>query len=346
MQHVQIADRGLGPDDPVFIVVETGTTANGDIATALAMIDAAKDAGADAIKFQIIGADHFMSDKSVSYDYEWAGGTKSENMYEMFKGLEFSLEEWKQIRDHCVRRDIIFYASIDYADGVDMGVELDLAAFKLSSWDVGNLPLIRHMARTRKPVQVDLGPTRLSDIEKTVDAIRGEGNDQIVLVHCSHAKEDAGINVRSVPYLEQVFGLPTGYSCDSRDVVPDITAVALGARLLEKRLTLDGSHPGHHHVKAVEPDEFKEWVATIRRAEAVLGKHAVVPSAEDLRQKELYFVSVVAGTEIPAGTRIERDMLACKRPGSGIAPDLIDVLVGRVAQRDIRQDELLSWDAV
>lgn len=346
MHHVDIANRRLGPNEPVFIVVETGTTANGDVATALRMVDAAKDAGADAIKFQIIGADHFMSDRTVSYNYEWAGGKATENMYEMFKSLEFSLEEWMQIRDHCAQRDLIFYASVDYAEGVDMGVELGLAAFKLSSWDAGNLPLIRHMARTGKPVQVDLGPTRLSDIEKVVETIRGEGNDQIVLVHCSHSTDDAGINVRSVPYLEQVFGVPAGYSCDSRDVVPDIAAVALGARLLEKRLTLDKTYPGHHHVKAVEPAEFKEWVETIRRAEAVLGELAVRPSPEDLRQKSLYFVSVVADTDIPAGSTIDHGMLACKRPGTGIAPELIDVLVGRVAQRDIRRNELLSWDAV
>src|SRR5207249_11793038 len=142
------------------------------------------------------------------------------------------------------------------------------------------------------------------------------------------------------PYLEQVFGCPVGYSCDSRDHVPDLTAVALGARLLEKRMTLDRTYEGHHHVKAIEPAEFAEWVQMVRRAEAVLGEYAMRPSAEDLRQKELYFVSVVADADIAAGETITREKLACKRPGTGIAPEQLDVIVGRKAQREIRRNEL------
>jgi N,N'-diacetyllegionaminate synthase len=346
VKHVEIGGRRVGPGEPAFIVVETGTTCNGDIDTALRMVDAAKDGGADAIKFQMIGADHFMSDRSVTYDYEWADGKASENMYEMFKGLEFSREDWARIRDYCAERDIVFYSSIDFIEGVDLGEELGMAAFKLSSWDAGNIPLIRRMARTGKPVQVDLGPTTLSDIETIVDVVRSEGNDQLVLVHCSHSLDDAGINVRTVPYLESVFGVPVGYSCDSRDSVPDIASVALGARLLEKRITLDRSYPGHHHVKALEPVEFAEWVQAVRRAETVLGDYAVNPSPEDLRQRELYFVSIVAEEQIPAGTRITREMLACKRPGTGIPPEYLDVIVGRTARRDLKPDELLSWEAV
>jgi sialic acid synthase SpsE len=187
---------------------------------------------------------------------------------------------------------------------------------------------------------------RLGDIEKAIDIIVAEGNDQIVLVHCSHSKTDDGINVRSVPYLESTFGYPTGYSCDSRDPVPDLAALALGARLLEKRVTLDRNYEGHHHIKALEPDEFAEWVGMVRRAESMLGEYAVLPSEEDLRQKELYFVSITADADIAAGERITIEKLACKRPGTGIAPEHLDLLVGRTARRDIRRNELLSWDAV
>jgi N-acetylneuraminate synthase/N,N'-diacetyllegionaminate synthase len=287
-----------------------------------------------------------MSDRSVTYEYEWAGGKTGVNMYEMFKGLEFTRDEWTRIRDYCSEREIVFYSSIDFVDGVALGEELGMAAFKLSSWDAGNVPLIRRMAQTGKPVQVDLGPTRLTDIERIVEVVRSEGNEQLVLVHCSHALEDSGINVRTVPYLQDVFGVPVGYSCDSRDSVPDLASVALGAHLLEKRITLDRSYPGHHHVKALEPGEFKTWVEDVRRAEEVLGRYAVVPSAEDLRQRELYFVSVVADEPIAAGTPISREMLACKRPGTGIAPEHLDLIVGRTARRDLQPDELVTWDAV
>jgi sialic acid synthase SpsE len=346
VKHVLLGDRAVGPGHPAFVVVETGTTCNGDLDTAIALIDAAKAGGADGVKFQLIGPEFFMSDTSVTYEYEWAGGKRSENMFDMFKGLKFEPSEWREIRDHCVASGLVFYATVDYIPGVELAESLDVAAYKLSSWDLGNLPLIREMARTGKPIQLDLGPARLGEIEKAIDAVVAEGNDQIVLIHCSHSTTDDGINVRSVPYLEKTFDLPAGYSCDSRDHVPDLAAVALGARLLEKRVTLDRSFEGHHHLKALEPAEFGEWVEMVRHCERVLGVDAVRPSPEDLRQKELYFVSVTADEDIPAGETITIDKLACKRPGTGIAPEFVELLVGRTAKRDIRRNELLSWDAV
>jgi N,N'-diacetyllegionaminate synthase len=116
--------------------------------------------------------------------------------------------------------------------------------------------------------------------------------------------------------------------------------------MIEKRLTLERDYPGHHHIKALEPREFKEYVTMIRRAETMLGDYAIRPSPEDLRQKDLYFVSVVAEADIPVGTKITREMLACKRPGTGIAPEFMDLLVGRVARRDIKRNELLTWEVV
>ncbi len=346
MEAIEIAGRRIGPDAPVFIAVETGVTCNGKLETALGVIDAAAEAGADAVKFMIINADAFMSDKSVTYEYEWAGGKGAENMYEMFKGLEFTPEEWMRIRDHCHARDLIFYATVDFVSGVDFAEELGVAAYKLSSWDSGNLPLIRRMAQTGKPIQVDTGPIGLGEIDNLLRFVAAEGTSEVVLVHCSHATSDDGINLRTIPFLRDVMQVPVGYSADSRDFVPDLQAVALGAVLLEKRVTLDRGYHGHHHIKALEPKEFAEWVAMIRRAESMLGREAVVPSAEDLRQRDLYFVSIVAEGDIPAGTQITEAMLRCKRPGTGIAPEHMPKFIGRTAQRDIKHNQLLAWSDV
>lgn len=343
MKTIEIGDRRIGPDQPIFIAVETGVTCNGSMDTALRVIDAAAAAGADAVKFMIIGADHFMSDRSVTYEYDWAGGRNAENMYEMFKGLEFSRDEWVRIRDHCHKRGLVFYATVDYLPGIDLAEELGVPAYKLSSWDTANLPLIKKMVHTGKPLQVDTGPTTLADIDKLLTFINAQGDSDLVLVHCSHALDDAGQNLRSIPHLAAVFDVPVGYSADSRDEVPDLLAVALGTRLLEKRVTLDRNYKGHHHIKALEPDEFKAWVATIRRAEALLGRDGVFPSAEDLRQKEMYFVSLVAEGDIPAGEVIREEMIRCKRPGTGIAPEYAPLVIGRRAQRDIRHNQLIAW---
>jgi N-acetylneuraminate synthase/N,N'-diacetyllegionaminate synthase len=267
-------------------------------------------------------------------------------MYEMFKGLEFSLKDWLRIRDYCQEKKIIFYATVDYIPGVELAEKFGMIAYKIGSWDATNYPLIQRIAQTGKPFQIDLGPVTISEIEKLLTIIYSEGNDQVLLLHCSHAKTDDAINIRSIPYLKKVFDVPVGYSADSRDFVPDLAAVALGANIIEKRLTLNSSYLGHHHIKALEPKELKEYVTMIRHAEALLGAYSVKPSAEDLRQKSLYFVSVVADVDIPAGTTITSEMITCKRPGIGIAPEFLSIIVGRKAQRNIKRNELLSWDSV
>lgn len=287
-----------------------------------------------------------MSDRSVVYEYEWAGGRRKENMYEMFKKLECTLEEWRQIRDHCAKKRILFYASVDYLAGVDMAEELGVPAYKLSSWDVTNIPLIRKMAKTGKPIQVDLGPAQLQEIAELINIVRSEGNENIVLVHCSHSSTPEGVNIRTVPYLQQAFGLPVGYSADSRDPTPDLLALALGAHLIEKRLTLDHTYPGHHHIKALEPHEFRDYVSMIRKGEKMLGQYAVKPSEQDLEMREKYFVSIVAEVDIPKGSVITPEMLSCKRPGTGLPPSFIEMIVGRTARRHIKRNELIKWDDI
>lgn len=340
----QMGSRWVGGDEPIFIVVETGTTCNGDLKTALQMVDAAKEANADAIKFMIIDPDYFMSDKTVTYNYEWSGGKAQENMYEMFKKLKFSLEEWQEIITYAKEKGLIAYATIDYVPGVDLGLELNLDAYKISSWDVRHYPLAKKMGETGKPVQVDLGPATLIEIQKLLEVIYETGNDQVLLVHCSHAKVDHEVHINTIPYLQDVFGQPVGYSADSQDFTPDLLAIASGCHLIEKRLTLKRDYEGHHHIKALEPQELIEWVQMVRRAETLMGKYGLEPSTEDLRQKELYFVSLVADQAIPAGTTITEDMLACKRPGHGLSPDLTNTIVGRQASCDIEENQLLSWD--
>jgi len=343
---VTIGGRDIGDGAPLFLAVETGTTANGSLETALRLVDAAKAAGADAIKFMLIDPDAFMSDRTVTYEYEWAGGRRVENMYEMFQKLRFRPDEWQEIAGRCRERGIIFYATVDYLEGVELAERLDVPAYKLSSWDAGNLPLVREMARTGKPLQIDAGPITLAEIDRLLEFIDREGSDQAIIVHCTHATEDDQVNMRSVPYLKRTFHVPVGYSADSRDHVPDLIGLALGANLIEKRLTIDRTQQLHHHVKALEPAELREYVATIRRAERMLGAFAVRPSAEDRRQRELYFVSLVAAADIPAGTTLTPELLACKRPGTGIAPDLLPIVTGRATRRPLKENELLTWDAI
>lgn len=331
----------------VMLVAETGTTCNGDLATTLRLIDAVADAGVDAIKFQLINPEAFMSDRSVKYSYDWGQGQRAqENMFEMFQKLRFTEEQWREIGERCRARNLPVFATVDYLDGIDLARRLDFCAIKIGSWDIRAMPLLRKAAAAGLPLVLDLGPAHLAEIDRAVEVIRGEGNDRIVLLHCTHSTTDEEVNLRTIPYLAETFNCPVGYSADTRDDVPDLVSIGLGACMIEKRVTLDAGFAGHHHNKAVEPAELKEWVKRVRRAERQRGTAAVKPSREDLRLRSQFFVSLTAARDLPAGKVIESSDLICKRPGTGIDPDLAHLLVGRTLRVDVAADKQFAWEMV
>lgn len=344
---VSIAGRSIVQDGPVFLVAETGTTSNGDMPTTLRLIDAVADAGMDAIKFQMINPEAFMSDRSVTYSYDWGNGQRAEeNMFEMLQKLRFRDDEWHRISEHCRTHNLPLFATVDYLEGMKVAVSTGMVAIKIGSWDIRAIPLLRAAAATGKPLVLDLGPAHLSEIDRALEVIAEEKNNQVILLHCTHSQTDDEVNLRSVPYLANTFGFPVGYSADTRDDVPDLVAVGLGACMIEKRATLDAGFFGHHHNKALEPAELKEWVKKIRRAETQRGDYRVKPSREDLRLRTPFFVSLTAAREIAEGETIQKSDLVCKRPGTGLHPDLVHVIAGRTARRRISVDQQLSWEMV
>jgi N,N'-diacetyllegionaminate synthase len=346
-EYIRIGGRRVGPGEPIFICVETGVTHNGDLTAAKRLVDAAKAGGADAIKFQVIGAEAIMSDRTVVYSYETARGPRSENMFEMFKGLEFSRGQWRELRDYAGKQDIIFFATADYEEGVDLLEELDVPVYKVSSWDMTHFPLLRRMARTGRPIICDTGPTTVGDLHKVVRVVcEEEGNLQIAFLHATHSAEPVDINMKSIPYMRAVFGKPVGFSSLGRDGDLDIMSVGLGVDIIEKRLTLSRDGEGHHHVLSLEPEEFAAWTGRIRRVEASAGSPRVRPSAEDIRQRKGYWRSLVARRDLPAGTVLTEEHLRCKRPGHGIAPEYLPLVVGRTTRRPLKADQLLAWNDV
>lgn len=358
---IDISGRKIGPGEPLFIVAEVGATSNGSAETVLTLVEAAKAAGADAIKFMFIRPDEFMADKTVQYEYDWAGGRTRENMYQMFRGLMLPESDWRRITEHCRLVGLPWYATVDNLPDVDMAERLGCPAYKLSSWDIRHYPLIRRMARTGKPLQIDLGPALLGEVCQVLDEIDRTGrHQQVIVVHCTHSNDPADFNLNTIPYLRYTLELPVGWSADSRDDYPDLVAVGLGANLVEKRLTMARTYPGHHHVKALEPDEFAEWVGRVRlmergelqipdptrEAPGFLGEYAVRPSLSDLRMKDLYFTFIHAAQDIPAGAVITEDMLCAKRPGHGISPYYIGWFAGRTCAQDVRANEMWRWDCV
>ena len=330
----------------VQLVAEVGTTCNGKIADALNLADVVKASGADAIKYMLIGADHFMADRSVQYTYKWAGGTKTVNMHEMFKGLEFTYDEWCRITEHCKAIGLPWYLTVDYLDGIELAEDLGCPIYKLSAWDIRNFPLIRAMAKTGKPIQIDLGPAVLGEIVTVYNEIRRLSRADVFLIHSTHSQEAADCNLHTIPFIGLHFKIPVGWSSPGKSIFPDELAVAVGACLVEKRLTLDGKADGHHNLLALEPDEFKEWVEMLRNVEGILGEDDVRPSFEDIRQKVLWFTSIVAACDIRQGETIHPALLAAKRPGHGISPLYMDRFFGKRAVRNIAANSIVDWSDV
>lgn len=340
---ISIAHKKIGENSRVFIVAETGVTANGSVTIAKSLIDEAKKAGADAIKFQTIDCDDFMSDKSVMYRYETAEGFREENMYEMLKKHQFTPQELIEISNYAKERDIIFYLSVDSIRSVDWAEAAGSEAYKIGSWDLRNYPLIEKVIQTGKSIQIDLGPIIIGEIAQLIDFMDERGAREVVLVYCNHANEIENLNLQSITYLSEALGIPMGYSADTRNIIPDVIAVTLGVKFIEKRLTISRNYPGHHHIKALEPVEFKEWVQAIRKAEKAIGKKCLKPSIEDLRGKSAYFTSIVASQDIAEGEIITKEMLCAKRPGTGISPLYIEQMIGRKTERAIKENEVIQW---
>jgi N,N'-diacetyllegionaminate synthase len=341
---INIFGNEIGEGKPVFIVAEIGVTANGSLEKGKALIEVAKESGADAVKFQTIDCDDFMADKTILFKYETLDGFKQENMYEMLKKNQFTQPELIELSRYAKQVGIPFYLTVDSVRSVQWAEDANSMAYKISSWDLRNYPLLEAVAKTKKSIQIDLGPVILGEIVQMLEFIELHGAKEVMLVHCSHASSMSNLNLKSIVYLKDMFGIPIGYSADTRETIPDISAVALGAKMIEKRLTLSRNELGHHHIKALEPVEFRDWINIIRQTESSLGTRCLKPSYEDLSIKNLYFTSIVASREIMEGEFITKDMLSAKRPGSGISPIYIDQIVGKCANREFEANEVITWE--
>jgi len=342
--HFNIGGNEIGKGNPIYIVVETGVTACGCLETAKELIYEAKVAEANAVKFQTIDCEGFMSDKSVKYRYETSSGIQEENMFEMLKKHQFSPLELIELSRYAKSIGITFYLSVDSLRSVQWAEDANVSAYKIGSWDLRNYPLLEAVAKTGKPIQIDLGPAIMGEVVQILEFLEKHGATEVMLVYCSHASSVEKINLNSIPYLKEMLGIPVGYSADSRDAKVDVMAVALGAELMEKRMTMNRDTVGHHHSKALDPIEFRKWVKNIRQAELVMGEKALKPSIEDLSMKCLYLTSIVADCNISEGEVITKDMLCAKRPGTGVSPLYMGQMIGKRVNRDIAKNEVITWD--
>lgn len=337
----------IGDGHPIFLVAEAGTTCNGDLATAKALTDAAAEAGFNAIKFQTIDP-YQIADKGMVYEYSNSKGEASENMIKMFEGLTFTPDQWRELAGYVRSCGLVFFSTVDHLSGVDLLEGLDVALHKMGSWDVTYEPLIVKIARTGKPVMLDLGPAELEDVVRYMKLFQENGTPcgggDVILLQDFHTSDPAQMNMRNIPYLKRMFGLPVGFSAPGIQDDLDLVSVALGANVVEKRITLSRQQEGHHHLLSMEPQEMAFWVERIRFAEASLGCEEVRPSDSDKSDAKKYYRTLHTTQPVKAGQTLSVDNLDGKRPGIGIHTRYLELILGRPARRDLPENHLLSWE--
>lgn len=329
-----------------FVIAEAGVNHNGDVETAHVLIDCAADAGVDAVKFQTWRAEGLATAEAPKAEYQIRTTGQEGNQLEMLRQLELPEEAHPALMEHCRRRGVMFLSTAHDWEAIDILDRLNVPAYKVASGDLTNIPFLQRMARKGRPILLSTGMGSLAEVEEAVNAIRGEGNQRLVLLHCvtSYPARFEDCNLMALLTLERAFRLPVGYSDHTPGVEAALAAVALGARVIEKHFTLDRSLPGPDHQSSLEPGELQSLVQSIRVVERALGNGIKGPVAVEEAIKPVARKSIVAACDIPQGATITESMLTTKRPGSGIYPKHWDSIVGRRTVVRISKDSLLRWD--
>lgn len=348
MKTVTIGSRVVGPGHPAYIIAEAGSNHDRKLDQALRLVDVAAEAGADAVKFQTFNAEKIQARTRDRASYLDTLVEKGRSMQDVFRDLELPREWHARLAEHARGAGLDFLSTPFDEEAVDLLVSLGVPAIKIASFELWHLPLIRHAARSGKPLILSTGMADLGDIEEALAAVRQEGNADAILLHCAvnYPPAWADLNLRAIATMAAAFGVPVGYSDHSPGHTAPVVAVTLGARMIEKHFTIDRTLPGPDHPFALEPRELAEMVRAIREAETSLGTGEKRRAAAE---EELYRVarrSLFAAVDIAKGTVITRGMIAVLRPGTGLKPRDLDTVVGRTARADIRANDPITWDVI
>jgi len=326
---VRIGSCLVGPGEATFVIAEVGSNHNRKWEQAKELIDVAAASRADAVKFQIYEAADLYPPESP--------------VYEAVKATELPLEWIPRLAGYADKCGLLFFASVFGARGADALAEIGPPAYKIASSETVNLPLLKHVAAKGKPLLVSTGMCDLADIHEAIETIRSEGNSDVILLQCAslYPTEPRHAHLRAMDTLRAAFQLPVGFSDHTTDIVVSIAAVARGACVIEKHVTMSRALPGPDHGYALEPDEFRRMVQAIRATEEALGSavKTMLPEEALYARRE----SIRAARGIAAGETLTEEVLRFERPGEGIRPRLLKAVVGRKAAEAIAAGEAITW---
>ncbi len=331
----------------VLVIAEAGVNHNGSLDLARQLVDAAVNAGADVVKFQTFRADQLATADAPKADYQVAAGPTGESQLDMLRSLELSPDDHRSLVQHCAERGIEFLSTAFDDDSMGLLGELGMRRMKVPSGEVTNLPYLESIGKMGLPVLLSTGMADLAEVEAAIDVLvrAGTRRNAITVLHCTSAYPApvAEVNLRAMVTLREALGVAVGYSDHTQGTVVSVAAVALGATVIEKHLTLDCSLPGPDHRASLEPTAFTQLVEQIRATEAALGDGEKRCMPSEASTRTVARRSIVARHPLPAGHVLTADDLAVKRPGTGLSPMMWHQVIGRTTTRSYRHDEALEW---
>jgi len=331
MREIRIGDKKIGDGEPCFVIAEAGINHNGDIEIAKKLIEKAAEVDADAIKFQSYHTESFVS--------------KNSKHYQLFKNLELSEEDFKELNKFANKEGIIFISTpldLEYVDILD---EVGVPAFKIASGDLTFVPLLEKIARAGKPIILSTGMATIGEIDEAINIIKKEGNEDIILLHCisSYPAPFEEVNLKAIITLRNTFNLSVGYSDHTLGIEVPIAAIALGAKVIEKHFTLNKNMEGPDHKLSANPEEFKRMVRGIRIIEKALGNGDKRPMECEKDARISGRRSIIAKMPIKKGDKIMGENILYKRPAIGIEPKFLAIVLNKKVKRDIGGDDIIDW---
>lgn len=329
-----------------IIIAEAGVNHNGNFDLALKMIDEAKKAGADYVKFQTAKPELVISTFAPKAEYQKETTGTEESQLEMCKAIHLPLSDYLPLKEHCDKMGIGFVSTPFDLVSIDVLEPLDMDFYKIPSGEITNLPYLRKIASKRRKVVMSTGMCEMKEIQAAIDVLEQGGlqRSDIALLHCNteYPTPMRDVNLRAMLSLRKAFHTPVGYSDHTQGIEVPIAAVALGAQIIEKHFTLDKTMPGPDHKASLEPTELKAMVDAIRNIEQALGNGEKHVSPSERPNIVVARKSIVAAREIRKGELFTEENITVKRPGNGISPMLWDNVIGQKAPRNFRYDELIE----
>jgi sialic acid synthase SpsE len=347
LPQIVIGDRRVSAADPCYVIAEVGVNHNGNPDLAHELVDVAAKAGADAVKFQTFRASALVTDRAAKADYQ-IRRTGDGSQIEMLAQLELASEVYAQLRDHCANRNVDFISTAFDAGSLAEVVSLSPKCLKWPSGELTNHPLLEQAARTGLPILLSTGMADLAEIGSAIAVIERNGAGEVAILQCvsDYPAPIEQQNLRTIPALAVAFNRVTGFSDHTEGPWAAVAARSLGMAVLEKHITLDRTMKGPDHAASMEPGDFAQLVRVLRQIEEGLGDGVKRPVAAELPTRNAARKSLVYARDLCAGHLLEGSDLDAKRPGDGLGPDRLDLVVGRRLTGDVRRDQRVGLSDV